>query len=76
MYHLCEKTLDMKIKKRKKKEEESQGHHTNDRLEERGIEKRKRQTIFLQKTREGHRQSNEYWNRLEDNVGETSERRS
>ena len=50
----------------------SQGHHTTDRLEERGVESR---TIFLERTREGHRQSNEHWNRFKGNVGETSERR-
>ena len=37
--------------------------------------KRKRSTIFLERTREGHRQSNEHWNRFKGNVGETSERR-
>ena len=36
--------------------------------------KRKRHMIFLERTREGHRQSDEHWNRFKDNVGETSER--
>ena len=31
--------------------------------------------IFLERTREGHRQSDEEWNRFKDNVAETSERR-
>ena len=31
-------------------------------------------TIFLQRTREGHRQSDEYWNYLKDNGGKISER--
>ena len=37
--------------------------------------KRKLSTIFLGRTREGHRQSEEHWNRFKDNVGETSETR-
>ena len=50
--------------------------HTIDRLEKKGIDKRKRSTIFpdFQKTREGHRQSDEHWNRFKGNAGETSER--
>ena len=36
--------------------------------------KRKRQTIFLERTREGHRQSDEHWNRFKCNFGETSKR--
>ena len=31
--------------------------------------------IFLKRTRECHRQSDEHWNRFKGNVGETSERR-
>ena len=31
--------------------------------------------IFLERTREGHRQSDEHWNCFKGNVGETSERR-
>ena len=31
--------------------------------------------IFLGRTREGHRQSDEHWNRFKGNAGETSERR-
>ena len=54
---------------------QSLGHHIIDRLEERGV-KRKRYTIFLERTREGHRQSGEYWNCFQGNVGETSEKRS
>ena len=30
--------------------------------------------IFLERTREGHRQSDEHWNCLKGDVGETSER--
>ena len=30
--------------------------------------------IFLERTRKGHRQSDEHWNRFKGNVGETSER--
>ena len=37
--------------------------------------KRKRWTIFLERTREAYRQSDKQWNRFKDNVGETSERR-
>ena len=36
--------------------------------------KRKHWTIFLQRTRDGHRQSDKHWNRFKDNAGETSER--
>ena len=56
---------------------QSQGHHTIDRLEERGVERGSaRLTIFLWKDeREGHRQSDEHWNRFKGNAGETSERR-
>ena len=32
-------------------------------------------TIFLERTRESHRQSDEHWNRFKGNVGETSEKR-
>ena len=31
--------------------------------------------IFLERTRKGHHQSGERWNRFKGNVGETSERR-
>ena len=31
---------------------------------------------FLERTREGHRHSDEHWNRFKGNVGETSKRRS
>ena len=31
--------------------------------------------VFLKRTREGHRQSDEHWNRFKGNVGEISERR-
>ena len=37
--------------------------------------KRKRQTNFLERTREGHRQSDERWNHFKGNVGASSERR-
>ena len=37
--------------------------------------KRKRSTIFLERTRKGHRHSDEHWNRFRGNVGKTSERR-
>ena len=30
--------------------------------------------IFLERMREGHRQSDEHWNRFKGNAGETSER--
>ena len=47
-------------------------HHWSLGGERRG--KRKRSTIFLERTREGQRQSDERWNRFKGNVGETSER--
>ena len=31
--------------------------------------------IFLERTREGHRQSDEHWNRFKGNLEETFERR-
>ena len=53
---------------------QSQGHHDIDRLEGERPGKRKRQTIFLERTREGHRQSDEHWDRFKGNVREISER--
>ena len=47
---------------------QSQIYHTIDRLHERGW------TIFFQRTREGHRQAGEHWNRFKGNVGVTLER--
>ena len=37
--------------------------------------KRKRSTIFLEMTREGHRQSDEHWNCFRGSVGKIEERR-
>ena len=54
---------------------QSQGHHTIDRLEERSVERGSARRSSLKRTRKGHRQSNEHWNRFKGNVGETSERR-
>ena len=48
--------------------EQTQGDHTIDRLEERGVE-RNRLTIFLQRTREGHRQLDRHWNCFNGNFG-------
>ena len=31
--------------------------------------------VFLERRKEGHRQSDEHWNRFKGDVGETSERR-
>ena len=31
--------------------------------------------IFLERTREGHHQSDEHWNHFKGDIGETSERR-
>ena len=47
-------------------------HHRLPGGERRG--KRKRYTIFLERTREGHRQSDKHWNCFKGNVGGTSER--
>ena len=47
---------------------QSQGHQTIDRLEERGVERGSARRSSL-RTREGHRQSDEHWNRFKDNVG-------
>ena len=55
---------------------QSQGHHTIDRLKERGVERGSaRRSSVLERTREGHRQSDEHWNRFKGDAGETSERR-
>ena len=54
---------------------QSQGHHTIDRLEERGVERGSAGRSSFERTREGHRQSDEHWNRFKGNVGETSDRR-
>ena len=48
-------------------------HHRSSGGERRG--KRKRSTIFLERTREGHRQPDEHWNRFKGIIWETSERR-
>ena len=37
--------------------------------------KRKRRTIFLERTGDGHGQSDEHWNSFKADVEETSERR-
>ena len=52
---------------------QSQGHHTIDRLEERGVEKGSARGSSW-KTRKGHRQSDEHWNCLKGNVGKTERR--
>ena len=54
---------------------QSQGHHTIDRLEERGVERGSARRSSFERTREGLRQSDEHWNRFKGNAGETSERR-
>ena len=54
---------------------QSQGRHTIARLEERDVERGSERRSSLKRTREGHCQSEEHWNRLKGNVGETSERR-
>ena len=48
-------------------------HHWSPGGERRG--QRKHWMIFLERTREGHRRSDEHWNRSKDDVGGTSERR-
>ena len=54
---------------------QSQRHHTTDHV--RGLERRSmRRTIFLERMREGHCQSDEHWNHFKGNTGETSERQS
>ena len=53
---------------------QSQGHHTIDRLEARGMERGRARRSSL-KRREGHRQSNEHSNRFKGYIRETSERR-
>ena len=54
---------------------QSQGHHTIDRLEERGMERGNAGRSSLKRTREGHRQSDGHWNHFKGNVGDTSETR-
>ena len=54
---------------------QSQGHHTIDRLGGERRRKRKRSTIFLERTRKGHRQSDQHWNCFKGNTGETPEKR-
>ena len=48
-------------------------HHRSPGGERRG--KRKRSTVFLERARESHRQSDENRNCFKGNIGETSERR-
>ena len=54
---------------------QSQGHHTIDRLEERGVERGSARRSSFDRTREGHRQSDEHWNCFKGKVEETPERR-
>ena len=53
---------------------QSQGRHTIDRLEERGVERGSARRSSLKGRDEGHRQSDEHSNCFKGNVGETSER--
>ena len=53
---------------------QSQGHHTTDRLKERGVERGSAKRSLLERTREGHRQSDEHWKDFKGNARETSER--
>ena len=56
---------------------QSQGHHTIDRLEERGVERGSaRRSSFKGQERAIIMQSHERWNRFKGNCGETCERRS
>ena len=52
---------------------QSQGHHTIDHLEERGVERGSTQQSPL-KGQVGYCQSDEHWSHFIDNVGETFER--
>ena len=52
---------------------QNQGHHTIDRLEEKGVEKGSARRSALEGTKEGQRDSNERLNCFKGNVGETSE---
>ena len=68
---LCLRRSEVLTSLRRNLRAQSQGHHTIDRLEERGNARRS----SLEGTREGHRQSDEHQNHFKGNVGETSERR-
>ena len=54
---------------------QSQGHNAICRLEERDVERGSARRSSFERTREGHRQSDEHWNHFKGNVGDTSERR-
>ena len=54
---------------------ESQGHHTINPLEERGVERGSARRSSLKVRERVHRQSDEHWNRFKGDIGETSERR-
>ena len=54
---------------------QSQGHQTTDHLEERGMERGStRRPSLSERMKEGHRQSDKYWNHFKGNLGETSDR--
>ena len=53
---------------------QSQGRHTMDCLEERGVDRGSARRPSL-KGRESHRQSDEHWNCFKGDVGQASERR-
>ena len=52
---------------------QNQGHHTTDHLEKREVE-REALDDFLERTREGHRQSDKHWSHFKGDIAETSER--
>ena len=54
---------------------QSQRHHTIDRLEERVMERVSARRSSLERTREGHRQSDEHWDRFKGDNGNISEKR-
>ena len=53
---------------------QSQGHHTIDHLEERGVERGSARRSSLKGMRAGHHQSDEHWNFFKGDSGETSDR--
>ena len=52
---------------------QSQGHHTNRSPGGGEVQKEEAQVIFLQRTREGHFQSDEQWNRFKENLEKASQ---
>ena len=72
-HHIIDR-LEERQRQRHDPRAQNQGHHTIDCLEERGVERVSARRPSLT-GREGHRQSDEHWNRFKGNVGKLAHMR-